>query len=172
MSIQSDVSSVVIEMIESKVITEITNNKTAIWEEEKLTEEQELIITNVYQEAKEITENIVNDIMLEEFVKTTKLIAGFITLLEKTRINGAKIGGENKKKVVLYLIKRTITELVENKDDLSSLLHVIETTAEHLLETFVETSKMMSFIAEISLQDQAKIIQEAETSCCFWLFKK
>lgn len=129
-------------------------------EEKKVTDEQEIIIRLVLPSAKEAAEYILQDELLAEPVKITKLVAALITTLEKTRVNGEKVPGVQKKAVVLYLLEKMIQEYAVQT---ASLLALAQTMAEHLLETLVETSKGMMFIAEIAAQEQELV---EDVTCC------
>lgn len=128
--------------------------------EEKVTDEQEIIIRLVLPSAKEAAEYILQDELLAEPVKITKLVAALITTLEKARVNGEKVPGRQKKAVVLYLLEKMIQEYAVQTASLLALAH---TMAEHLLETLVETSKGMMFIAEIAAQEQELV---EDVTCC------
>ena len=153
-------------MREAAVIAEIAIELGAtapMEEEKKTTEEQELIIRLVLPSAKEAAEYILQDELLAKPVKVTKLIAALMTTLEKTRVNGSKISGEHKKAVVLHLAERLMKEYVLDSAALASLLAMAHSMAEHLLETLVETSKGMMFIAEITAQEEELV---EDVACC------
>jgi hypothetical protein len=151
--------------------THTASIELSIREEEKLTAEQELIITLIYKEAYEAAEMIMENADLPPVVKVTKAIAALMSILEKCRLNGSKISGQNKKVVVLQLVKRLIKELVKNSEALTSLLTVMNNTAEHLLETLVDVSRGVNVVNNIIEHGVTKEnIKDAE-DCCFAFFK-
>jgi hypothetical protein len=151
--------------------THTASIELSIREEEKLTAEQELIITLVYKEAYEAAEMIMEKADLPPVVKVTKAIAALMSILEKCRLNGSKISGKNKKVVVLQLVKRLIKELVKNSEALSSLLAAMDNMAEHLLETLVDVSRGVNIVNNIIEHGVTKENVKEVEDCCFSFFK-
>ena len=119
----------------------------------KLDKEGEQIVSLVYNEAKAVAEPILQDSALTVSVKVTKLLAALMKLMEQTKLNGSKIPGNQKKAVVLYLLRRLMKDIVADIPLQSYLLSKAEAVGETLLETLVDVSRNVN-------------IPEVAATCC------
>jgi len=124
---------------------------------------QEYIISLIHQEAKAAAEPILNDDSLPVSVKITKLLGAIMALLEKARLNGAKIANENKRVIALYLLKRLLKEVLEDSAMRSELLHEATQVGHYLLEALVSVSKGMAAVLK-SVEEKAE--DSVSTECC------
>ena len=65
----------------------------------KISDDDKHIASLVYHDAKEAAEPILHDSALSVPVKVTKLLAALMKIMEKAKVNGAKIPGLKKKAV-------------------------------------------------------------------------
>jgi hypothetical protein len=113
----------------------------------------------VYHEAKDAAEPILNDSTLSVPVKVTKLLAALMKIMEKTKVNGAKIPGFKKKAIALYMLRQLMKVVVEDIPLQSYLLSTAQSVGEHLLETLVDVSRNVN-------------MAEVATTCCISLLSR
>jgi hypothetical protein len=128
-------------------------------EETKLSDEDGHIVALVYHEAKDAAEPILNDSALSVPVKVTKLLAALMKIMEKTKVNGAKIPGFKKKAIALYMLRQLMKVVVEDIPLQSYLLSTAQSVGEHLLETLVDVSRNVN-------------MTEVATTCCISLLSR
>jgi hypothetical protein len=148
---------IVVDMAEKKAVEAVASYTNDI----KLNPEQEAIVSIVYDEAKSIAEVVLRDTDLPVIIKVTKLIGSIMTILQKTRHNGAKLLGGNKKIVALYLLHRFSNELVQDDTLRAELFDTIKHTGGQLLETLVGVSK--------GFKEAIDVV--SDSSCCDSLMK-
>lgn len=136
------------------VVVEVQRDTATMIKELTLTSEQRHIVTLVYSDAQSASQLILKDDSLSSAVKVTKLLSELMKILEKTKINGAKLSGSNKKAVALELVKHLIRD---TSPDAANLLSSAESMGEQLLETLADISR------NLNMQVVEKII---ETGCC------
>lgn len=122
-------------------------------EEVKLSDDDAKIVSLVYHEAKAAAEPILHDSSLSVPVKVTKLLAALMKIMEKTKVNGAKIPGLRKKAVALYLLRQLMKDVVADIPLQSYLLNTAQTIGENLLETLADVSRNLN-------------MAEVATTCC------
>jgi hypothetical protein len=125
-------------------------------EDIKISDDEKCIAAIVYHEAKEAAEPILQDSTLSVPVKVTKVLAALMKILEKTKLNGAKIPGLKKKAVALYLLRQLMKDVVADIPLQSYLLSTAQTIGEHLLETLADVSRNVN-------------MAEVATTCCMSL---
>lgn len=138
----------------SVVVIQVQRDTAAVIKELTLTSEQQHIVTLVYADAQSASQLILKDDSLSSAVKVAKLLSELMKILEKTKVNGAKLSGSNKKAVALELVKHLIRDTAPDAFD---LLASAESMGEHLLETLADVSR------NLNMQVVEKII---ETGCC------
>ena len=157
-------ATVAIEVVEKKTLTIITDFAESHEDDIKLDVIQERIVSVVIDEAKAAAEPILNNGDLPISVKLTKLLGAIMALLEKARINGAKIASENKRVIALYLVKRLVKEVLKDSALRAELLHEISCAATHLLEALVDVSKGMNVLVKAA--EKAVMDKVESCGCC------
>ena len=128
-------------------------------EEIKLSDDDSKIVSLVYDEAKAAAEPILHDSSMSVPVKVTKLLAALMKIVEKIKVNGAKIPGLRKKAVALYLLRQLMKDVVADIPLQSYLLNTAHTIGEHLLETLADVSRNLN-------------MAEVATTCCLSLLSR
>ena len=136
------------------IVIEVQRDSAAMIKELTLTPEQQHIVTLVYADAQDAAHLVLKDDSLSSAVKVAKLLSELMKILEKTKVNGVKLSGSNKKAVALELVKHLIRD---KAPDAADLLASAESMGEHLLETLADISR------NLNMQVVEKII---ETGCC------
>jgi hypothetical protein len=126
--------------------------------ESKLTEEQQKILTFVYDSAKGIAADVLNS-SNGDAMKVTRLMGSIVKLMESLTFNNVKIAGASKKAVGLQLGRNLINDLVKDEALKSNMLAVYDLAAESTLELLIDVSRNVN----------VKAVTEAATSCCGWL---
>jgi len=125
----------------------------------KISDDDKHIASLVYHDAKEAAEPILNDSAFSVPVKVTKLLAALMKIMEKAKVNGAKIPGLKKKAVALYLLRQLMKDVVADIPLQSYLLSTAQTIGEHLLETLADVSRNLN-------------MAEVATTCCLSLLSR
>lgn len=127
----------------------------------KLLEEHKQIIKHLYEDAKNISDHILNTLNIDNIIKVTKLIAEIIKLLERTSYLGKKILGTDKKVIVLELCRNLIESGINDNNVRESLLVVYNMLAEDVLDQMIDVSKNVNM----------KEVKEFAESYCGKLFE-
>lgn len=119
-----------------------------------LTEEEQKILSFVYETAKEFGTDIFNK-AISNAMKVTQLIGSIIKMMESLTFNQTKIRGSTKKAVALELGRKLIHDLIKDETLQSSILLTYDATADATLEIMIDVSQHVNVA-----------IKEAVTSCC------
>lgn len=123
-----------------------------------LTEEQQKILSFVYDSAKGIAADVFSS-STNEAMKVTRLMGSLVKLMESLTFNNVKIAGASKKAVSLQLGRNLINDLIKDDALKANLIAVYDLAAESTLELMIDVSRNVN----------VKAVTEAATSCCGWL---
>mgnify|MGYP006090368369 CR=1 FL=1 len=114
-----------------------------------LTEYQKSIVKAIYDEIKPLIISVIDDlkkidlenVAIEELSKNIFMIVTIcIKIIEKTKVNNKKIGGSDKKQIVLELGRIIINTEIDNTSITDVINPVYDTLAEEVLETVIDVS--------------------------------
>ena len=122
------------------------NTMEIILNESNLTKQQKVVLQKVYIKSKEniitIFENINKDSdALEISNSLFKIICLIIKIIEKVKLNRKKLSGEEKKMIVLELIRISILSEIDDKVTQTIILNAYDMSAESILETVLDLSR-------------------------------
>jgi len=123
-----------------------------------LTEEQQKILSFVYDSAKDIGAEIFNKSNVSDALKVTQLVGSVIKIMESLTFNQAKVSGLTKKTVGLALGRKLICDLIKEDAVRTSILTLYDATADAVLEAMIDVSRNVN------------VTMEQVTSCCTSLF--
>jgi hypothetical protein len=119
-------------------------NKDIMELEYKLTEEQEKLLTVLYDQVKETSDLILHHPAKENYNKLSQMISFLMKHIEKTKMNGNLLSGKSKKEIVLELSKLLIKKLVKDDQKRIILMMMYKNVGEELLETMVDISNHLN----------------------------
>ena len=119
---------------------EITLNET------DLTKQQKAILEKVYINTKSnitsIFKNLNQDSDIADISNSLfKIICLVVKTIEKVKLNKKKLTGEEKKIIVLTLIRISITSKIDNDAKKKIILNIYDMSSESILETLIDVTQ-------------------------------
>lgn len=113
-----------------------------------LTEEQQKILSFVYDSAKDIGSEIFNKSNVSDALRVTQLMGSIIKIMESLTFNQAKVSGLTKKTVGLALGRKLICDLIKDDVIRTSILTIYDATADAILEAMIDVSRNVNVTIE------------------------
>lgn len=146
-----------------------TDNINITFEDkDDLTPYQKIIIQKIYNKGKTVVDEINSVSSASEALSITIAITNLAQLVEHIKINNTPLSGENKKKIVLYLGKKLLIDILpdDKKDSIESLYDIVaEKTLSKLID-FANNNKMVQTVtmeANDMVDDLPPVIKK---NCC------
>lgn len=132
-----------------------------------LTPYQKAIIQKIYNKAKHILSELDSISSINEALSITIAITNLAQLLERIKINNTPLSGENKCKIVLYLGKKILLDIIptSSKETFTTLYDTIAEQTLHKLIDFANNNKM---IQSVTIEENENVIVDTLPSrnCC------
>lgn len=109
-----------------------------------LTEAQRVIVQTLYKRIKETSTSLLSDPSLDSSIKITQLIAYLMSLVENVHDGGKKIGGTDKKAVVLELGRLLLNDCIKDDAQRANMIAIYDVIAERMLEAMIDVSHVLN----------------------------